>query len=148
MTWPKLSKQLDGPRHPGRCQGCGTEGPGLSRWREHDANDSPTPVVVVLCKRCEDERIEKHPRLYARLSENEPAPGSMGLCADCRHRDGTACAHPDLKANGGPGLMLTIPQPTRVHVCRSPRRLSGWLTIWPHEPRACAGREEAAVAEA
>jgi hypothetical protein len=32
----------------------------------------------------------------------------MLVCGDCPYRDGVTCKHPDLKANGGPGLEVKI----------------------------------------
>ena len=140
MTWPKLSGQLTGPRSPAVCQSCGGDAE-LARWREHDEGDRPTSVMVVLCKKCANRLIEKHPRLYAELYPNDPHPGCMAICLDCRHRDGTRCAHPDAKANGGTGVMLSIATPHKVHLCRSPRRLSGWTTIWRSPASACRQKE-------
>jgi hypothetical protein len=142
-SWPKLSETLPGPVTPDRCQSCGAWGD-TDRWREHDEHDQPTPVVVVLCRPCSDKIIEPHPRLYARLQGNEPHAGAMPLCLDCQHRDGTRCAHPGARANGGPGIEIYIKQPYRVHVCRSPRRLSGWETLWPAPAQGCSGKEPVA----
>ena len=143
MTWPRLTDDLVGPRSPDRCQGCGAYAR-LTRWQEHDDADKPEPRVVVLCERCSGRLIEPHPRLYAALDPDAPVPGAMPLCLDCRFRAGVRCLHPDLKANGGPGLEI-LPLPLRVLVCRSPRRLSGWETIYPGPPLACQGRETSRV---
>lgn len=142
MSWPKLSVFLEGPRHPECCQSCGTaEGP-LRRWREHDNEDRPTPVVVVLCKRCEDRLIEKHPRLFSPLDAHEPHAGSMALCVDCIHRDGVRCTL--AQHNGGPGVLITTPKPTMIHVCRRGKgQRSGWMTWYPGPPKACDRREVA-----
>jgi hypothetical protein len=137
-----LSETLPFDPHPARCQSCGIPGTrDLRRWRECDPEDLPTAVVVVLCGPCEKRLIEPHPRLYIQLQMNEPAPGCMGICCHCINRRGTACGHYRAKANGGPGVELTYPQPTAMHVCRSPRRLSGIVTIWPGKVTACDGRE-------
>ncbi len=95
----------------------------------------------VLCLACSMRLIDKHPRLYAGLDPNEPAPGCMAICLDCRHRDGTRCANPAAKINGGPGVEIFIAKPSRMHVCRSPRRLSGWVTSWKSPARDCTGKE-------
>ena len=143
---PRLSDELTGPVDPEHCQSCGFDAD-LTRWREHDDRDQPESIVVVLCRRCADRLIEPHPRLYAALADAEPHTGSMRICIPCRYRDGVLCAHPSAKANGGPGVVLTIAKPTRMHILRSPRRLSGWMTMWPREASACAQREiQASVA--
>jgi hypothetical protein len=153
MSWPKLSVELAGPKAPDRCQSCGKTGwsetlpgqpPTLERWREHDANDAPTNVVVVLCRGCSDRLIEKHPRLYARLEWNQPYPGTMGLCLDCRHRDGVTC--PLTQFNGGGGVNIVVAKPFNAHVCRSPRRLSGWIQMWRSPATNCDRRETATPA--
>jgi hypothetical protein len=161
MGWPKLSETLRGPKHPEVCRSCGDFAPPapppppdagprrsfpeaalMRRWRECDELDHPTPVVVVLCPKCSGELIEKHPRLYIELGWCEPDPGSMPLCSDCRHRRGTSC--PMSIKSGGPGVLLVKPQPSRVHVCRVPRRNSGWINVWPAWPKSCDRKETAA----
>lgn len=142
--WPRLSETLPGVARPDQCQAGGpvcTTPCDLTHWRECDEDDVPGPVVVTLCQPCADRIVEKHPRLYHQLGDNEPYPAAMLLCLDCRHRDGGECTHPDLKCRGGPGLEIVAPRPSRFHVCRSPRRLSGWVTTWPGPAKACAGRE-------
>lgn len=120
--WPRLSTSLPHERHPFVCQCCGftpatvleTSEPetlGFRRWREHDQQDKPQEIIVVLCKKCSDRYIDPHERLYARLSMWEPAPGAMTVCVDCTFRQGLHCSHPDLKENGGEGLMLKFPRP-------------------------------------
>src|SRR6185437_9103151 len=112
--WPKLSVTLTGEIRPDRCQSCG--------W----------------------ELIEPHPRLYHRLSHYEPLPGSMDLCGGCRYRAGVSCTHPDLRANGGAGLRLTIAKPHVAFVCgrgSGGKQVGGQRTIWPAPASDCAGRE-------
>jgi hypothetical protein len=140
MTWPKLSVQLTGPRHPGACQSCGATGENLQLWREHDANDQPTYTVVVLCAPCAGRLIEPHPRLYSLLHRFAPFPGVMALCLDCRHRDGTACRSPKAKFNGGPGLEVLYPEPTRVHAGGRAPGAGGRPGTRGRRPRATGGR--------
>lgn len=144
MSWPKLSETL----HPllwGACQRCAVQGVlhhELVVWQEHDDHDKPTPVAVVLCKRC-SEVIEPHPRLYARVSANTPLPGVMELCRECIWRRGYLCGHPNLTVNGGPGLEIQYPRPTVAMVdgVRNGRR-TGWREVWwSGPPTGCAGRE-------
>lgn len=132
--WPRLTMLL-GPTHPHQCQRCGGEAD-LSRWQEHDAVDQPEPRVVVLCLTCEEAVIEKHPRLYRRLEHYEPFPGSMHLCVDCEWREGVTCSHPDLMANGGPGLAVTPTSYGKMFL--SP---GGAFEDWG-PTKHCAGRSE------
>jgi hypothetical protein len=117
--WPKLSETLPGPAAPDRCQACQPsffpQDPGpLERWVECDEHDQPTDVVVVLCSPCARKLIEPHPRLYRPLGPNDPHPGAMGICVDCVHRTGTRCSR--TRANGGPGIRVTIARPTVAHL--------------------------------
>lgn len=142
---PGLSVTLTGPIAPDRCRACGTagkpDGPKqLTIWREHDEYDQPTVALVVLCRRCTDELVHDHPRLYGPLDVNEPVPGVLALCQGCTHREGLTCRHPDLKTNGGPGMIITIKKRVRMHIQRSPRSTSGFVWLWPEPARACAGR--------
>ena len=102
LPWPRLSETLDGPKNPELCQACGGHGD-VHLWMEHDDQDKPTAVAVILCGPCSDRIIESHPRLYARLPKNSPFPGCMPVCVDCIYRDGLCCTHKLLKSNGGPG---------------------------------------------
>jgi len=137
---PALSTDLTGPRHPERCQSCGGAQE-LRRWLEHDEQDRPTPVVVVLCRACADRLIEPHPRLYRGLHVWEPHPGSLPLCVDCRHRDGTRCQLARL--NGGAGVSLRFPRPDMIHVQRSVngRRQCGHQVAYRGPVSACDKRE-------
>lgn len=141
---------LPGEKHPNVCQRCGgSDKPGfgnglmrtsIDRWQEHDHNDRPEQMIVVLCTKCAKAVIEQHPRLYNRLDPFAPWPGAMALCVACRHRQGVACGHPDAKANGGPGVMLTVGQPIRAMVDGASYR--GPATLWPSPPTACRQRAE------
>lgn len=136
-TWPRLSRTLTGPKVPDQCQNCG--GPAdLGVWREHDEDDKPGPIVVVLCLECSDRLIVPHPRLYGELDRNEPWPGVMTLCINCAHRAGVTC--PRAKVNGGPGMMITAPNAQRFHVSRSPRSQSGFIRYWPSRATECSER--------
>ena len=157
--WPRLSTQLDGPRDPCHCQSCGIAGSlepptdamglvngsaSLVAWQEHDGNDQPMPIYVVLCRPCGDRIISPHPRLYRACQAWEPTPGVMGLCVGCQHRDGTRCACPDARPNGGEGIVIAFPEPTRVHVLRLGKGArSGWELWYPGPPRGCTGKASA-----
>lgn len=145
---PKLSADLKHVKDRRVCQSCGLrdeDGKGLWRWREHDGADKPTHDVVVLCEPCADRIIGPHPRLYARLDRHQPHPGAMSVCDGCTHRDGVRCVNPMAKANGGTGVILTIPKPMNAHLCmRGSGRKSGWVTLWTGPVKACAQWEDAA----
>lgn len=145
--WPRLTEQLAGPRSPALCQSCG-DCCDLDRWREHDDADRPEARVLVLCLRCSNRLIEPHPRLYGSLDRNQPWPGCMQICVACRHRDGVGCTHPDLKANGGAGLKIMVPNPTSGFIDGTDKAGRRWghpFRSYPHEPRECAGRQTADV---
>lgn len=152
QAWPRLSRELQEPPAPNRCQRCGVLvaddpelGEGLRmRWIEHDEWDRPTSTVVVLCDACSDRCIKPHPRLYALVPKYKPLPGLMALCVGCRHLQGTRCRHPRAKANGGDGVNVTAAPPAVafMHGTRGGRR-HGWREeIWPSAPSACDAREE------
>ncbi len=145
---------LPGEKHPFICQRCGgvtgrdifkDDGrariirTSLDRWQEHDHHDKPENKVLVLCNKCSKEVIEQHPRLYSRLQTNEPWPGCMELCVDCKFRDGVSCTHPRAKANGGPGVMINIQKPS--HALVDGRNYRGPLTLWHSPPKGCAQKE-------
>lgn len=146
--WPRLSEDLP-HREPGRCASCGAPDESkdsklssLTTWREHDRNDRPEMRYVVLCRKCSDRLIEPHPRLYAALYPNAPAPGAIGICSDCAHRDGTRCRCPDATANGGAGIEIIIPKPIRAHVRRSGKgQRSGYETFYTGPATACSGKK-------
>lgn len=148
-TAPRLT-DLPGTKHPFICQNCdGSAQPGfgsgilrltVNRWQEHDHQDKPENKIIVLCEVCEKRLIKPHPRLYEKLQPNQPWPGSMAICLDCKFREGIACTHPHAKANGGAGVMITIAKP--YHAMVDGRNYSGPLTMWPSAASACKEREE------
>jgi hypothetical protein len=145
---PRLSSDLAGFIGPKECQGCGA-GANLTRWRECDDQDIPENIIVVLCKPCAMLLIEQHPRLYLALDQWEPWPGSMTVCDDCTHRQGTRCAHPAAKANGGAGVILTMPRPSQVHLYFGGGKQShknGCRTLFQGPVSACKQKEVAHAA--
>jgi len=97
-----------------RCQLCGYEGDDIcefSFWKECDEHDEPEPYnVLITCKQdaC-SQKIEQHERLYIQLAWGNGDPGHLILlCGDCPHRSVVHCTHPDLKDNGGNGLLLAM----------------------------------------
>jgi hypothetical protein len=136
--WGKLSETLPGFT-PGQCQLCGHKLP-LIYWQECDEDDQPTRVFVPLCQECSDRLIEPHPRLYRETSPNTPMPGAMPICLGCIHSNNLQCQSPVAKFNGGPGLEYE-PKGQMVHLCRSPRRLSGWHYMAEGPVTKCSGKE-------
>jgi hypothetical protein len=102
------------------CQLCGRERETvlLTLWQQCDDHDKPEDRFLLTCRdgACE-KRINDHPRLYIEVSVQDGAPGRWRLiCDDCDHRQGFRCLHPDLRANGGPGLTVKHSGPTG-YVC-------------------------------
>lgn len=153
--WPRLSETLNHQyRKPNTCQSCGRspnseaeqDAGFIQAWIEHDDNDKPTSTVVLLCPSCSRRLIEPHPRLYGQdRAINKPRPGSMPhLCTDCAYRTGVDCTHPNLKANGGAGLNITVKLPSGGFwdgQDKQGRRTGGMFEVW-ETAKACAGREE------
>lgn len=140
MKWPRLTDALSHEKRPDRCQGCGSADR-VTIWQEHDDKDKPEPLFLALCLECADKVIEPHPRLYAGVSENAPMPGAMPTCVACTLRRGMTCTHPNLKANGGPGLILKFPQPyvAMVDGTHKGKRWGGRMLLY-HAPVTCTGR--------
>ncbi len=105
---------------------------GVHVWQECDDADQPEPIAVLLCPSCSTRIIKPHPRLYYVLPFNEPFAGTMGLCVSCRLRVGVRCTHPDLKANGGPGLVIQADTPVPSRRLRQ---------IYVRAAMGCAGRD-------
>lgn len=132
------------PPSPDTCSICGAhvdpcDLPALI-YREHDERDRPTPTLVFLghAKECA-KALDDHPRLYSR---DDGTPGAFPrLCVGCAHRDGASCRHPDLKANGGTGLLVTFSDPLRGAIlCGKGGRIRPLKTAM-----TCAGRSEPAT---
>lgn len=141
--WPKLSADLPYPRSPVSCQSCGqvddSDVCALERWIECDEWDRVTKTLVVLCSPCSRRLIDPHPRLYMHVDAREPRPGSFPLCADCRLREDLRCTSPRAKANGGPGVEVTVKAPTSVHLNYGGGR-GRFAQMWSQWPTACAQR--------
>lgn len=146
MSWPRLSESLShySPEH---CAKCGEPHDPRTHitWQECDDLDRPVPRYVILCSECSDKLIEPHPRLYIPLERDVPVPGAVGLCTSCVHRDKLRCTHPGTTFNGGTGLEMIGPKPSRVHVYRrGGHHRSGWIDVYPGPPTHCTGRETSA----
>lgn len=165
--WPRLSTSLPHPRRLDACQRCGlgasedlgsegyertAEGVAievLPRWVEHDDQDQPEPIVVVLCTPCSEKVIEPHPRLYERLPLFKPFPGAMGICVGCGHQEGLRCRSPSAKVNGGPGMRVEFSLPAVYFVdgIRGGRR-TGWrMERYKGPATACSEFAAAAAGE-
>jgi hypothetical protein len=147
LAWPKLSRDLPHERSPLVCQSCGIPAAearedDLDRWYEHDEHDRPTKTIVVLCRRCSDRIIKPHPRLYSSIWPLTPIPGAVPFCVGCAFRDGTRCTHPNAKANGGPGVMMTVAAPTQAHLNYGGGR-GEFRQMWRAWPTACRERQTA-----
>lgn len=145
-AWPKLSADLPYERSLHVCQSCGVAAldvveDDLDRWYEHDEHDRQTTTIVVLCRRCSDRIIKPHPRLYSPIWPFTPIPGAVPLCIGCRYRDGTRCTHPNAKANGGAGVLMTVAQPTQTHLNYGGGR-GEFRQMWKAWPTACRERTE------
>lgn len=143
QSWPRLSQTLTGPKHPNECQSCGAAPDDhvlLTRWLECEDSDREEAIVVVLCRQCSDRLIEPHPRLYRQLAPHEPMVGVLQLCVGCVHRDGVRCTNPAAQINGGPGLEVVFPKPTRIHVYFGGGR-GGWKHLYHGHATECSGRE-------
>lgn len=141
-TWGRLSESLPHQRNPETCQACGItalldESVDLQAWQEHDEQDRREPIIVMLCAACAKKLIKKHPRLYRHLGVFEPFPGCMPICVACVYRDQLDCGHPDLKANGGDGLVLRYSEPDEAIMCGPHCDV---VTLW-HGQAKCEGRK-------
>ena len=147
--WPKLSETLRPVVDLTTCQNCGGKMDDgdpdflLARWQEHDERDNPTNTVVLLCKKCSDEIIEPHPRLYGIIHNWAPLPGSMPTCNRCVFREGVSCRNPLLKSNGGPGLPMKMPKPSTMFVDGrdSKGKRFGYQMLDYKGPVVCEARE-------
>jgi hypothetical protein len=147
MAMPALSATLRGPKDPRRCQSCGTahskRNP-LERWIECDAYDrrQPNAPRVVLCSACAKRLIDPHPRLYLQAITFAAIEGCMGVCVECRYRDGTSCTNPRTADNGGGGLDFGWEKPpARVHLYYGGKRGGRWTTLYSGPVLSCSGRE-------
>ena len=137
--WPRLTETALLPSPPASfetCQLCGK--PGAFMLYECDDDDEPErDRVLVTCgrKSCRKE-ISAHPRLYVDLGLGYPGHFPK-LCPPCKLRDGVKCTHPDLKTNGGGGLMISV-SGYQGHVCG---RGSGGCRELPRTAEKCAGRQ-------
>ncbi len=93
------------------CNVCGQPAEQLDAWRTHDEHDRPIAGVDALVFLGSDHaacrtKLNAHPRLFAEVTG---VPGHFPrLCGPCAYRRDTSCSHPDLKANGGAGLNVSL----------------------------------------
>lgn len=138
LPWPKLSEQAAHEKRPDACQCCG-QAWDVTRYIECDEADRETSVAITVCDDCARIHIEPHPRFYRELEHNRPFPGAMDCCIDCQHRDGMACQHPLLTANGGPGLAIRAAKPTPCFFCGS-KSITGVVMDYGWQKPFCTGR--------
>lgn len=146
---PRLTETCANEKHPNLCQACGGSNvPGagnglirlsLTRWQECDHNDKPESRVVVLCNVCAKLLIKPHPRLYVALDPFAPFPGCMPICVECILRVGVSCSSRKTKLNGGPGVRLTMPEPSRGFV--DGRNYSGPIVLYRGPVESCDERK-------
>jgi hypothetical protein len=123
------------------CNLCGKPSEWLGVWREHGEHDEPLPgdqFLVYIAKDHADcmRRMEKHPRLYARVFGR---PGQFPLlCGPCVHRDGMGCLHPDQTSMGGTGLLVTPDIGFNVIICSRGSREKLVRTAVACKGRQCA----------
>lgn len=138
-NWGRLSEWAPNA-HPLKCGNCATtdpKDPPLRLWEECDEDDKPELRFVLLCKRCSDILVEKHERLYEPRDRNAPAPGAMEICVDCAFRLKLRCTR--TKRAGGPGVLITAPQPMRGFIDGSKYR--GPFAYYATPPTACSAKE-------
>lgn len=139
MTWPRLSETLPFDRELDTCQACGQWAAEMETWQEHDENDRPEKIFVVLCRSCAERIIGPHERLYRRLNAGEPAPGAMACCVGCRHLSELRCLNQAMKFNGGPGVAIKAKIAGRGFVCTRGKGCRS-VTTFSGEP-TCEGKE-------
>lgn len=141
--WPRLTVQIQGERHPGKCQRCAQEWD-LQIWQECDDCDQPEKKFIVLCDGCSEILIESHPRLYLEWPTNKPFPGLMAeLCSDCASRDGLCCMSPLLIVNGGSGMKITAHDRGAMHWHGTDQQGEPTGGIWENwgPSQGCAGKD-------
>lgn len=145
----RLTLDVPGEVHPLKCQSCGRTKQdcpidrGPARWQEHDHNDNPEHRLIVLCMACSHRLIEPHPRLYTALGSNDPWPGCMSICLNCKLRVSVSCSSPAAKANGGPGVGIAIEPPygALVDGRRNGKRRGWHQRFWPKAATGCKQKE-------
>lgn len=142
--WPRLTVTLPGPNKPGYCRNCGDAEQLrlLGLWQECGHHDKPEARYLWLCAKCSEILIEPHVRLYVNLHRWAPAPGAMDICAPCLNRTACLCVCREAKANGGPGITITVSKGMSGFwdgVDKKGRRTGGMFTDYPSPPSACSG---------
>lgn len=95
-----------------KCQFCGEENQDICHfimWQTCDEKDVPIQDrMFITCKGDEcQKKINNDPRLFIEVPWGAGGPGKfMLLCGNCEHRKEFSCSHPNLKANGGAGLLV------------------------------------------
>jgi hypothetical protein len=128
-----------------RCQLCGSEKSDIvefTMWWECDENDEIDPEKILVTCRSEacGKTIDDHERLYREISWGRGGPGKfMLLCGNCINREGTRCTHPNLRANGGNGLKVTLSNLPKAIVCFHENSKLGCVPMFPDPATRCEG---------
>jgi hypothetical protein len=131
------------------CNLCGQSSAELRAHRECDEFDRPLDGVESLVFVAADhprclKLVDAHPRLYER---HRGEPGAFpALCGPCTFRPigALSCTHPELKANGGPGLMIKLDGVHGHATVAGPDGRGRRHVSLLGEARECAGRQERA----
>lgn len=92
-------------------------------WQRCDNKDNPVEDYLITCNNdaC-FKRIDDDPLLFIEVPWSRGGPGRfMLLCGDCPNRKDWSCLHPNLKSNGGEGLLVNFAQTflTGIRICMS-----------------------------
>lgn len=86
------------------CQFCGHSSDDICEfrmWQRCDSNEIACRGDA--CRKI----IDDDPLLFIEVPWSQGGPGRfMLICGDCPHRSEYSCKHPDLKTNGGEGLLV------------------------------------------
>jgi hypothetical protein len=112
----RLTSNLQSAGSFDTCQICGKTSDDICTfrlWQECDDRDQPEPGNYLLVgETCCRSKIHEHPRLYNEVPWGRGVPGGFVLvCGSCPFREGFHCTHPNLKSNGGDGLLVDFSNP-------------------------------------
>ena len=130
------------PNKFNQCQLCGREGDICSFQMHQECSEDDKPEkdrYLIICREgnCY-QRLLDHERLYKHVPWGMGQAGAlMLLCSDCPSRKNFSCAHPDLKANGGPGLLVNLANPLGILHMSWHGESPG--PQWPTPATACEG---------
>jgi hypothetical protein len=82
-------------------------------WQRCDEQDNLIESHLITCnsEAC-FQQIDADPILFREVPWSQGGPGRfMLLCGNCPNRKEFDCQHPNLKSNGGKGLLVNLAQP-------------------------------------